>query len=119
MYVAWFLAVVWSALLIPGVSQIPAELEQENYYILLIAFFPLVALVLWYRAIRKTLERRRFGTVPFRMDPYPGGIGGNIVGFPDLKRLAYDDAINATQLLVTFGMCLWPHAWQWQELPSS
>ena len=74
MYVAWFLAVVWSALLIPGVSQTPTELEQENYYILLIAFFPLVALILWYRAIRKILERRRFGTVPFRMDPYPGGI---------------------------------------------
>ena len=56
---------------------------------LLILLFPAVGLVLLTLAVRKSLEWRRFGATPLRLDPFPGAIGGD-VGGEVLLNIPYD-----------------------------
>lgn len=79
-YVLWFVAVIWNALSIPATIAVPEVWRDEGALALIILLFPLVGLGLLYWAVRKTLEWRRFGATPLRMDPFPGAIGGDVGG---------------------------------------
>lgn len=99
-WVIWLFALVWNAISTPLVFILPAELQRENYAALFGLLFPLVGLFLLYRAIKVTLEFRRFGRVVYSMDPFPGGIGGHVGGHIQVNNLEYRRAREARVLSV-------------------
>jgi hypothetical protein len=96
----WIFAVVWNAISTPIVFILPEELHRNNYAALIAVLFPVVGLLLLYKAINRTLEYRHFGKVVYRMDPYPGGIGGHVGGHIQVRNLDYRRASEAETLLV-------------------
>jgi hypothetical protein len=96
----WVFAVVWNAISTPIVFILPEELHRNNYLALIAVLFPVVGLLLLYKAINRTLEYRHFGKVVYRMDPYPGGIGGHVGGHIQVKNLDFRRASEAETLLV-------------------
>jgi hypothetical protein len=96
----WVFTLVWNAISTPVLFMLPDELQQENYAALAALLFPVIGLSLLYKAIKLTLEYRRFGSVVYSMDPYPGGIGGHVGGHVNVKNLDYRRAREAQSLLV-------------------
>ena len=85
-WVYGFMAFMFFALSLPGVVAIPDELAQNNYPILLVLLFPLVALGLGYMAWKTRRNWRYYGPAPLLLDPAPGQIGGDIGGRITLSR---------------------------------
>jgi hypothetical protein len=108
-FVIWGFAIVWNAISWPVVFALPDELAKSNYAVLIGLLFPLVGLVLLYQALRATNEFRRFGVVLFEMDPYPGGIGGNVGGHIVLPRLDYAIATASTSKLSVRLECVYSY----------
>jgi len=96
----WIFAVIWNAISTPIVFILPEELHRNNYAALIAVLFPVVGLFLLYKAINRSLEYRHFGKVVYRMDPYPGGIGGHVGGHIQVRNLDYRRASEAETLLV-------------------
>ena len=88
----WGFAILWNAVSWPLILVLPKELAKENYPALFALAFPLIGLLLFYQALRKLHEYRRFGVVLFEMDPYPGAIGGHVGGHIQVSRLDYGTA---------------------------
>ena len=90
MWGAWGFAAIWN--LISAFTPFLAYqevVEKQNYLALIALLFPLVGIMLIAWAIQRTLEWRRFGPAPLRLDPFPGSIGGHVGGTIDLN-LPYD-----------------------------
>jgi hypothetical protein len=96
----WIFALVWNAISAPILFVLPEELQRNNYAALVALLFPAIGLFLLYKAINRTLEYRHFGRVAYRMDPYPGGIGGHVGGYIQVKNLDYQRASEAETVLV-------------------
>jgi hypothetical protein len=96
----WIFAVAWNAITTPVLFTLPEELHSNNYAALIAVLFPVAGLFLLYKAIRRSLEYRHFGKVVYRMDPYPGGIGGHVGGHIQVKNLDFRRASEAQTLLV-------------------
>lgn len=60
------------------------EFQQGNKLALLGLVFPLLTIGFAVSAIRKTIERWRFGTLHVDMNPFPGSLGGDVAGTIDL-----------------------------------
>ncbi|MDH3527658.1 MAG: DUF3592 domain-containing protein, partial [Gammaproteobacteria bacterium] len=89
LWVAWGFAIFWNAISSPIPFVLPGELAKGNQLALVGLIFPLVGLGLVTWAIRQTLNWRRFGTTPLKMDPFPGALGGDVGGAVEL-RLGYN-----------------------------
>ena len=96
----WIFAVAWNTITTPVLFTLPGELDSNNYAALIAVLFPVVGLFLLYKAINRSLEYRHFGKVVYRMDPYPGGIGGHVGGHIQVKNLDFRRASEAETLLV-------------------
>ena len=96
----WIFALVWNAISAPILFILPEELQRNNYAALIALLFPAIGLFLLYKALNRTLEYRQFGRVAYRMDPYPGGIGGHVGGHIQVKNLDYHRASEAETVLV-------------------
>ena len=105
----WGFAIVWNAISSPVLFAFPKELARSNYAVLIGLLFPLVGLYLLYQALRATNEYRRFGVVLFEMDPYPGGIGGNVGGRIVLSRLDYATATAPSSKLSVRLECVYSY----------
>ncbi|THB71991.1 MAG: DUF3592 domain-containing protein [Desulfobulbaceae bacterium] len=80
----WVFALFWNFVSSFVLFVLPEEVANGNYLALIALAFPLVGIFLLYKAIKMSLELRRFGDVVYKMDPYPGSIGGNIGGTVDI-----------------------------------
>lgn len=92
MWFTWGFAALWNLISSP----IPFLLQEEvvtkgNKLALVGLLFPLVGLWLLWRALRITIEWRRFGLAPVSLDPFPGSIGGHVGGTIDLG-IPFSDA---------------------------
>jgi hypothetical protein len=96
----WIFAVAWNAISTPILFILPEELHKNNYAALIAVLFPAVGLLLIYKAIKRSLEYRHFGKVIYRMDPYPGGIGGHVGGHIQVRNLDFRRASEAKTLMV-------------------
>ncbi|MFT5173705.1 MAG: hypothetical protein ACI8W7_001883 [Gammaproteobacteria bacterium] len=92
----WFFAFILNAISSSMFFVLPEELAKGNYMALIGVIFPLVGVVLLYKALAATLEYRRFGVVPFEMDPFPGAIGGHVGGQVRVARLPYNTAVESS-----------------------
>lgn len=90
----WGFAILWSAVSSPVLFFLPEELERGNVAALLGLLFPLVGIFLLFKAVKTTLEYRRFGKVLVEMDPFPGAIGGHVGGRIQVLRLEYDQVVD-------------------------
>ena len=82
---AWFISILWNLVSSPLLFLLPSEIfEKGNYPAMLGLLFPVVGVGLLIRAIRETIEWRKFGNSVFRMNTVPGVIGGEISGTVDL-----------------------------------
>lgn len=80
MYGIWAFALIWNLISFPMLYIVPEAYEDEGAVALLILLFPLVGVGMLYWAIKATLEWKRFGPTPLRLDPFPGSIGGDVGG---------------------------------------
>jgi hypothetical protein len=86
MYFTWGFALFWNLISAPLPFVIYEEvLEKNNLPALIGLLFPVVGIGLLVWAIRSTLEWRRFGAAPLKLDPFPGSIGGNVGGTIDVR----------------------------------
>ena len=86
MWAAWGFALFWNLISAPLPFVLFDEVTNKQNYIALVGLlFPLVGIGLLWWAIARSLEWRRFGPAPFRMDPFPGSIGGHVGGAIDLN----------------------------------
>jgi hypothetical protein len=86
MYFTWGFAAFWNLISAPLPFVMYREIiQKENYVAIIAALFPLIGVGLIVWAIRRTLEWKRFGAAPVTLDPFPGGIGGNVGGAIDIR----------------------------------
>ena len=78
--VIWFFALVWNLVSAPLLFQFMDIWNEKGAVSLLALLFPVIGLGLLYWAIKLTLEWRKFGRTPMKMDPFPGSIGGDVAG---------------------------------------
>jgi hypothetical protein len=76
----WFFALIWNLISAPLLFQFMDIWQQKGAVALVALLFPLVGLGLLWWAIKLTLEWRKFGRTPMKMDPFPGSIGGDVAG---------------------------------------
>jgi hypothetical protein len=101
MWFAWGFAFFWNAISAPLPVVIYREVvDKENLLALIGLVFPLVGAGLLAWAIRRSLEWRRFGSAPVRLDPFPGAIGGHVGGTIDID-LPYDPAARFSLTLTS------------------
>lgn len=108
-FMMWGFAILWSAGSSPMLFVVPEEFEQGNTAALLGLFFPLVGVLLLYKAVMTTLAYRRFGTVLVEMDPFPGAIGGHVGGRIQVSRLGYNAAIDPSTHLSVRLECVYSY----------
>lgn len=89
LYMIWGFALLWNLISSPGAIMIGEIWQKEGMLALLVLIFPAIGLMLLWWAIRKSLEWRRFGVTPLRLNPFPGSIGGD-VGGEILLNFPYD-----------------------------
>ena len=81
MWVAWIFAIIWNLISAPLPFAIQAEIVDNGNLVALVGFlFPLIGAGLFWRAVVRTMEWRRFGAAPLALDPFPGSIGGHVGG---------------------------------------
>jgi len=81
MYAIWGFAAVWSLISAPLPFVVYGEVVEKNNLPALIGLlFPVIGLGLIGWAVRQTMEWRRFGKAPLKLDPFPGSIGGHVGG---------------------------------------
>ena len=86
MWGAWAFAAFWNLISAPLPFVLFDEVTNKQNYIALVGLlFPLIGIGLLWWAIARSLEWRRFGQAPFKMDPFPGSIGGHVGGVIDLN----------------------------------
>ena len=86
MWGSWAFAAFWNLVSAPLPFVIYTEVtEKNNMPALLGLMFPLVGIGLISWAVKRTLEWRRFGPAPVRLDPYPGSVGGHVGGTIDVN----------------------------------
>lgn len=83
---AWLFAIAWNAISSPMLFFLPEELAKKNWPALLGLLFPLVGAWLIYRAVYKTLQWHRFGTLTLTLQPSPGVIGATMTASVDLPE---------------------------------
>jgi len=76
----WFFALFWNLVSAPLLFQLTDIWQDAGAVALLALLFPLIGLGLLWWAIKLTLEWRKFGRTPMKMDPFPGSIGGDVAG---------------------------------------
>lgn len=79
-YFMWIFAILWNAISSPILFVLDEELRHQNYAALLGLLFPLVGVILLFKAWRMTQEWRRFGVIELSLDPFPGALGGHVGG---------------------------------------
>ena len=79
-WTAWVFALIWNSISSSVVFFLPQAVEEGNLPALVALIFPLVGLWLIYRAVRLTVQRRRFGESTVQLDTLPGVIGGRLAG---------------------------------------
>jgi hypothetical protein len=80
LYAIWGFAIFWNLVSLPALFGVAPVWQKQGAVALLILLFPAVGLLLLSWAVRKSLEWRRFGPTPLRLDPFPGAIGGDVAG---------------------------------------
>ncbi|MGR8929270.1 MAG: DUF3592 domain-containing protein [Gammaproteobacteria bacterium] len=80
LYWIWGGGIVWTAISMPLVFALQDEIIQKNYVALIGLLFPLVGLLLLYKASQMTRAWLYFGPIELELDPYPGSIGGHVGG---------------------------------------
>ena len=94
LWASWGFAIFWNLIAIPtGVQSVLEVVHKDNTAALAGLLFPLVGAGLLAWAIKELRAYRRFGPAPLRMDPYPGGIGGQVGGVIEVN-LPYDRAVE-------------------------
>ena len=88
--------VIWLIMFKEGDRIIEAFDANPVFYFFVI--FPFVGMMLIYQAVKKTLEKRKYGRTPVVLNPFPGQVGGRCSGYLDLP-LAKDSAGQATVTL--------------------
>ncbi len=106
---SWVFAIIWNAISSPLLFLLPEEWFKGNYAALFGLMFPLIGLFLLYRAIRTSLEYRRFGRVLLEMDPYPGAIGGHVGGRIHVSRLTHKLASATSARLTVRLECVYSY----------
>ncbi|GMR18855.1 MAG: hypothetical protein BMS9Abin33_1301 [Gammaproteobacteria bacterium] len=91
MVAIWIFALLWNLISAPAVFQIMDIWQEKGAIVLVVLLFPLIGLGLLYWVIKLTLEWRKFGRSPMKMDPFPGSIGGDVAGSITLN-MRYDPA---------------------------
>ena len=76
---SWGFAVLWNLVSSPLLLVIRNR-PEKNYAVLIALLFPAIGLLLLIRAIRYSLELRKFGVSDFVMSSVPGVIGGKLQG---------------------------------------
>jgi len=94
MYFAWGFAAFWNLIS----SYLPFVVYEEvtekgNMAALIGLLFPVVGLGLLVWAVGRTMEWRRFGPAPVKLDPFPGSIGGHVGGTIDIN-LPFDSSVR-------------------------
>lgn len=79
-WAAWLFALIWNAISSSMVFFVPQALEEGNLAALIGLIFPLIGVWLFYRAVRLTVQRRRFGEAIVHLDTIPGAIGARLAG---------------------------------------
>jgi hypothetical protein len=77
--VAWAFAVLWNLVSTPLLFAF-RNIPQKNYAALIALLFPAIGLLLLIRAIRLSMEYRKFGVSDFVMSSVPGVVGGKLQG---------------------------------------
>ncbi|HHJ38966.1 MAG TPA: hypothetical protein ENJ86_05835 [Methylothermaceae bacterium] len=107
-YALWFFAVLWNAgvwaTIYYGQQRI-FEAFQENPVFYFFALFPLVGILLVYRAVKETAAWIKFGKTPLIMDPFPGQIGGVVAGY--VKVPTADKGAGQAQVSLTCTRHYW------------
>lgn len=99
----WIFAVLWCGISSPILFFLKSELLTGNYLALIGLIFPLIGIFLLAKAIAMSREYRRFGVVEYRMDPYPGAIGGNVGGSMEIRKVQEADARFRVKLECVFS----------------
>jgi hypothetical protein len=98
---AWFLwgfAILWNLISTPLLIFLPGEVSNGNYPALLGFLFPIVGVGLVIAAIRKTMQRVKFGESEFLLDRNPGVLGGDVAGMLLLPQGVQDAKIFTVRL---------------------
>ena len=80
LYFMWGFAILWSGISSPILFVLEDEINQENYAVLIALLFPLIGLLMLYKAWQMTREWIHFGVIELELDPFPGSIGGHVGG---------------------------------------
>lgn len=76
----WLFTLIWNGISYTVAVSLLLDWNRRDWEALIVLLFPVVGLILFFQAIKKTLEFRKFGVIEYTMDPYPGSIGGNVGG---------------------------------------